>query len=322
MSNSQHPGEDSNEPTPERAEQLKEAGELLKEWAEATKGEDSQAAAIARLKIWAQFGKMKEEPSPWLDAMREARRCEAAFDWAGAEASYQRAIASSPDSPGLQYGGYRELAYFYRLLGRDAEALQAKRQATDWARLDGLAIKIAMALEAEAAGYLLLKDLPTAWAKLEEAFNFIGDDLLLRLPRARGFILRADYFLAVDDITQAHNALNAAWPLVQPHADAFSSLGWQSSLAHGWSTMARLRAAQDDLVGAIAPYREAVHRWRIIAQAPHAQGPYKFNSLAGALRDLGCALRAVGDPLAKDAFQESHSIRRSIGLLPLEESPL
>jgi len=76
---------------------------------------------------------------------------------------------------------------------------------------------------------------------------------------------------------------------------------------------------EDDGAGAVPAMREAVARRYIVSQLPQLEGPYRHNSLAVALRDLGRHQRAADDALADHAFRESASIRKSIGLPALEE---
>ncbi len=293
-------------------------GSLVKDFADAVEEQDVEAEEAASLAVWQHISEMDHEPSPWLLAMNEATLCEAAFDWDGAEEAYKRACAV--DNPRSQAKAYESLAAFYQLLGRDENILETLQRSTQLALIDPMAGMDVFAFLAESGIYLQLNDLPRAGQAIEEAFARLEDGPMHDLTRAYALIRRAGYEIRVEAWEAVQKDLEAAWSLLQPHADFFFAGGWQKALAFWWTITARLRAAQSDDWEAMKAWKEVVDRHRIIAQLPQLEGPYKHNNLAVALRDFGLSLRAVDSELAKDAFKESRMIRQSIGLPPLDES--
>lgn len=295
-------------------------GALFQGYADAVKNEDVKGQEAASLEILQYFAETQdEEPCPWLEAMGQAHDCEAKFDWKGAEAAYQCAIQSASESHGQQSIAYERLSAFYQLLDSEAAALEAAQAATNAARREKISLLLWQRLQAEAGIYLGAKDFTRAWTALNEAFALIEEGPMHNLVRARALVLRADCYTQEDILSEAEADLASSWKLLQPHAETMFAAGWQSGLANWWATTARLRTRQNDFLAAVAAWHEAAARRRIISQLPQLEGPYHHNSLAVALRDLGRSLRQVEDESAAGAFEESRSIRRAIGLPPLEE---
>lgn len=307
--------------TPEEEDKdLDEAAVLFEAYADAVNKEDVEEQEAATLKILQHMAEMKDdESSPWLQAMGEAHQCEAAFDWAGAEEAYKRAIQATADQPGLQSSAYGQLSALYNLLDLDALALEAAETATRVARQDIIPSIFSFRLQAEAHLHLKAQDFGRTWTTINETFAMLEDGPMSNLARGHTLVLRADCFIQEGHLSKAEADLTVAWKLLEPHSQTFFAAGWQSGLAMWWAATARLRAQHNDLSAAVSAWREVVARRRIIAQLPQLEGPYKHNSLAVALRNLGRALRQVGDNLAAQSFKESRSIRRAIGLPALEE---
>jgi hypothetical protein len=142
------------------------------------------------------------------------------------------------------------------------------------------------------------------------------------LSQGRALVLRARCSVHLMDLPAAEADLDAAWALLAPGAGASLLAGNQSALAHWWETTARLRSVRQDFQGAADALATAVEFRRTVSQATQLAGPYKFNSLAVTLRRYGLALLAANDVAgATEAFNESRSIRRQIGLPDFESVP-
>ena len=290
----------------------------FEEYANAIKTGNVAEAEAAIQKIWQHVAETQdEEPSPWLEAMHDAHRCAAAFDWPAAEEAYARAARATADQPGLQCGAYRELSQFHRLFDREALALQTAHLATEAARRQNIPSMMAVALQVEAALQLNAKDYPAAWKLIAETFAALEEGPMHNLPRSLALLVRGAYLIEHERFPEAEADLTSAWGLMEPWSEAHYAGGWQGAFAGWWSATARLRSKRGDKPGAAAAWREAVARRRIIAELPQLEGPYKHNSLAVALRDLGKALQDLDAPLAEESFAESRSLRGVIGLPPL-----
>jgi hypothetical protein len=241
-------------------------------------------------------------------------------DWVGAEKAYKKASASTNNLFSKSMTN-NSLCALYGLLGRDNEALGAARESTKLARQDGSSVWTSSALGVEASLCLRANNLETASTLIEEIFRSIGGGPMDDLSRARALVLRANYYQKRSDMPKAEADLATAWKILQPHDEVRVLAGWHVALAAWWATTARVRAKQSDLAGAVAAWREAVNRYRRVAEARQIEGPYKFNSVAVALNDLGQALQAAGETEgAEQAFRESRSLRRAIGVPPLDAS--
>lgn len=298
-----------------------EAGRLFKEILNAERMADIKVQEAAIAKLWQLVAEWQnDEPSAWLQCMGEAGQRAAAFDWAGTEAAYERALKAAGDNAGLLSKTYDDLRAWHSLMGERPQALAAARSATEAARRLGISSMLSLRLQAEARLAIEAVDLPPALASLTEAFAAIGAGGRPDLPRANALILQADYFIVAGELEKAETDLTSAWEILRPHVEAQFAGGWQSSLASWWSATARWRTLQGDSAGAVSAWREAVARSRIVANVPQMEGPFKHHALAKSLRDLGCALQLVGDGAAGYALAESDAIRQKIGLPPLGET--
>jgi len=290
----------------------------FEEFANAIKTGNVAEAEAATQKIWQHVAEtLDAEPSPWLEAMQDAHRCAAAFDWPAAEEAYTRAVRAGADQPGLECGAYRELSQFHRLFDREALALQTAHLATEAARRENIPSMLAMTLQVEAALHLHANDYTAAWKLIAEAFAALEEGPMHNLERALALLVRGAYLIEHERFPEAEADLTSARGLMEPWSEAHYAGGWQGAFASWWSATARLRSKRGDKPGAAAAWREVVARRRINAELPQLEGPYKHNSLAIALRDLGRALQDLDAPLAEEAFAESRSLRRGIGLPPL-----
>lgn len=294
------------------------AEDAFKDFLDAAKEGDSARAAQASVKIWEEVAENSKEESPWLRNMSAAHKCEAQFNWAGAEAAYLEALKAAEDSNMLQNGAYRTLSAFYDLMNRDDESFQATREATRAARREGMALLIQAAVLSEAKANIKRGMLSQAKELIDEAFAMLSDnDPLPDLQRASVLLTRADFFLSSDEWALARTGLDEAYLLVWKQEEMHFAAGPQSEIATFWSCTARLHAKEGNSKAAVDCGQKAVERRRIISQLPQLEGPYKHNSLAAALRNLGRAQLEIDDPGAGQSFDESDSIRASIGLEPL-----
>ncbi len=305
--------------TPNKDEEEDEFSALIQEYEKAVSNGDVEEQEAIMLKIFQHLGEERDEPSPWLQALTEANRCEAAFDWTGAEEAFKRAVEVSADQPARRSKALSHLSAFYDLLGLDVLSLEAEQAANEVGRQSRVPMLHHSALMSDAKSHLKSKDLERAFLALTEASAGIEEGRMHDLPRARVLILRAECHLAQGAFDKAEADLALVWNWLEPHSEAFFAAGWQSALASYWATTARLREQRGDLSGAVWAWREVVERRRIIAQCPQLEGPYKYNSLAIALQRLAKSLRQLEDDEATGVFEESSSIRRAIGLGTLKE---
>src|SRR5579859_5738895 len=93
---------------------MDDPGNLFKDYFDAEKRRDVKAQAAAMEKIWRHVAETQyDKLSPWLVAVGRANDCEAAFDWAGAEAAYRHAVHVAADTPGLQSSAYNHLRQLF-----------------------------------------------------------------------------------------------------------------------------------------------------------------------------------------------------------------
>lgn len=258
-----------------------------------------------------------EPPSLCLREWKIAGQCEAAFDWAGAEAAYKRAIESEEVGSPLATRGQSHLAGFYSLVGRDEEAFgiaramtQAARRSEGWMRPR----ELSQSLRAEASWRLKRGEVAQARALAEESLRELEGQPHLEMLARRARLLRAECDIAGGDLEAASRDLDELWLQLEPWQNAGMFAGWQGTLALWWRARALYweKAGQDE--AEIEAWRQVVHFQRVLTQAPQLDGPYQLNGLAFAVRSLGRALERAGSPLAAHAFGESRSLRSSIGL--------
>jgi hypothetical protein len=210
------------------------ANASFEDYANAVKTGNVAEAEAATQKIWQHLAETQgEEPSPWLETMQDAHRCEAAFDWPAAEEAYTRAVRAAADQPGLQCGAYRELSRFHRLFDREALALQTAHLATEAARRQNIPSMIAVALQVESALHLNARDYPAAWKLIAETFASLEEGPMHNLPRALAFLVRGEYLIEHERFPEAEADLTSAWGLMEPWSEAQPGAGKGPSRAGG-----------------------------------------------------------------------------------------
>lgn len=305
------PEEPQDENEPELDDDM---SELLSAFAAASESDDPKAQEEAALKAFEKIMEMDHEPSPWLIAMGKAHEREAVADWEGAEKAYKAAIATEPDKPSSQAMVWEKLSSLYSMTGRDDMAFEAAQIATSLERSAPHPMLLHIRLAHEAAFYLKWGDWQKALELVEEALAWADEEIKNSIYQAQLLPTRARCLILKGDLDAARADLHALWKLVDPHDEGYFFAGWQGAFANYWQATAQLCVSQGDLEGVAKAHREVVYRRRIIAELPQLEGPYKHNSLARALHDLAQALQNVGDPEADELFEESRSLRRSIGL--------
>jgi tetratricopeptide (TPR) repeat protein len=305
--------------TPKKNGEEDEFIAIIQEYTEAVNGRNIEEQEAVMLKVFQHLSdNQDDEPDPWLQALAEAHRCEAAFDWPRAEEAFKRAVEVSADQPALRSKALSHLSAFYDLIGLDVLSDEAQEESNQVARRSEMPVLHHVALMSEARIHLKAKNLDSAFAALAEASAGLQKGPRHDLQRAHTAILRAQCHLEDGAFDKAEADLSSVRGELETHSEAFLLAGWQSALASYWATTARLREQRGDLPGGVCAWREVVERRQIIASCPQLEGPYKYNWLARSLQCLGKALRQVEDDEATEMFEESSSIRRAIGLPALE----
>jgi hypothetical protein len=284
---------------------------------EAGRTEDAEAALMEFFALVAQH--TPDEPSPELELLDEAARCEGAADWGGAEATYRKllALAEKEDNAAMQYRAHESLARLNGLLGQHGAALDEARAAVAAARRADLAPLLCMALDGQAVSALRTDRVPEALAAVCEALERTEDGALFAPQRGRALALRAACRVVLGEWPAAEADLAASWAALQTQAAMVFAAGVQSALVRWWAVTARLRGGTGDVGGAVEGWREAVALGRHVAALPQVAGPHVQSALARMLLDLGRSLATQGSPhLAEEAFAESRSLRQAVGLSP------
>jgi tetratricopeptide (TPR) repeat protein len=301
--------QDENEP-----ELDDEMSELLADFEAASDANDPKAQEEAALRAFEKIMERDHEPSPWLIAMTAAHEREAVADWEGAEKAYKVALETEPHKPSSQAMVWEKLSSLYSMTGRDDMAFEATQTATRLERSAAHPMLLHLRLAHEAAFYLKWGDWQKALELIEEGLAWADEEIKNSIYHAQLLPTRARCLVLKGDLDAAQADLDTVWKLVEPHDEGYIFAGWQGALANYWNVTAQLRASRGDLPGVVEAHREVVYRRRIIAELPQLEGPYKHNALGRALYDLAQALHNVGDPEADELFEESRSLRRSIGL--------
>lgn len=297
-----------------------EFGKQLESVKEAMEAGDTESATAAGLGLFAKLAEMPDrELTPSQQAGEEADHCVAKFNWAGAEAAYQRAVRLSGLEPVQQIMPSEKLCGFYLLLEMADLALPAAHLASEAAKRAEWRPLIVRSLIGESKLLLTSGNLDSAKALLEEAPSYIGEENAFGQERSSISIMWAFYHLEIGELEKAQEDLNAAWPSLEPWVKNKFFGGTLGKIAMWWGATARLSAKKHDLKGAVAAQKEVVALYRVIAQLPQSAGPYTRNGLARALNELGKAQEAANDAHEKYSFRESRAIRREIGLPPLGE---
>jgi tetratricopeptide (TPR) repeat protein len=247
----------------------------------------------------------------------EARACEAAGEWAGAEAKYKQILALPDLAQVHRYKAHADLSALCALLARHAEALEHAHQATAAARAEQMDVLVGMALRGEVIRLLQVDRAAQALPLVEESLAHLGDDSKFGLLRARHFVLRAGCRQRLAEYDEAQRDLDRAFVLYRPRDDDAIAIGVQSDLATAWSIQARLRTAAGDADGAIDAWRKAVEKARFADESPlpNASSVHSKSAIALMLGGLAEALAAAGDlESAAAARTEREDVLRAIGL--------
>ncbi|RYG59259.1 hypothetical protein EON80_25925 [bacterium] len=311
--------EDAHEALEPPNDEAAEAARIFEAYTQAVADGDNEAQQAAMGQLMLHAMQMKHEITPRLQALSEASEREVALDWTGAEAAYKRAISITDDVM-QQARDYDSLSRLYFLVDRPEMQLEALQKATRLDRSEESYAPLAFRLHREAQCYLNLGQPERALPLIEEAFasaQETSNDFIQALLITQ----RAQYRVQIGDLADAENDLATTWELLNPGDENYLAAGLQSTLGAWWQITAKLRTRQNDHRAAIAAWKEALYRVDIVNGLPHIeQGPYGINARARLLRDLGKSLRVAGEEAeATAAFEESRSLRRSIGMAPLEE---
>jgi tetratricopeptide (TPR) repeat protein len=293
---------------------------LMSAYRGALAGGRTQDAEAAMMEFLALIQRQAaDEPTPESALRDEAAGCEAAGDWAGAEAAYRRMLARAEadgDACAL-FRAHEQLSGLHGLLGQHGPALDEARAAVAAARGVDLPTLLFMALDGQARCALRVGRVPEALAAASEVLDRVEGGALYDLPRGRALALRAACRVAEGDLTNAERYLEASWAALQPQAAMAMAAGVHSALGWWWAVTARPCAARDDVAGAVQGWQEAIARGRYVVALPHVGGPYAQSALARALHGLGQAHAAGGRAdRAAEAHAESQSLRQALGLAP------
>jgi len=114
--------------------------------------------------------------------------------------------------------------------------------------------------------------------------------------RAGALVTRARCRMACGDVAGAESDLEACKPISLDHEVSPIFAGSHSARAGWWEVKAGGRTYNGDLRGACGAWEEAVKSRRHVASLGHVSGPYTLAALARALRRLGEAFDAAGEP--------------------------
>ena len=293
---------------------------LMQAYQEALEKGDPQAiesAAMAFFDYASEQGLM--EPSQDLLWKQEAHEHEAIGAWDEAEAAYRRCLvlAQEQDQPGMGFKANADLSRLFRFLGQKKRALEAAEAALEAARRSDIKPLIGMALENCTFCLLDQEDFGSALQNAEEMVQmFFAPDAAAHqsgdTQKGRALVLRAHCYVKNRQMTHPEQDLAAALPLLEPLSTVTVLAGVQSGLAHFWEVTAQKAALYDENAATTA-WQKAVEYRRVVSEADHLEGPYKYAALARALRKWGQALQSIGNVgEAGQAFQESETIQAAI----------
>ena len=230
--------------TPDETPLDESAGPLFEKYHRAVDERDFDSATEAVEDIFAMAMKWCEEnPSPELDLTNAAGEFEECGDWRSAESMYKRILSLPDTGPLTEYKAHADLAGLYRLLHRDADALDHARKATAAARRDDVPMVTLMALRNEARCLIGCGLISEAHELVSEAIPIIDDDEMYSQMRASFLTLRAECMLQNASMTEAQSDLEETYRLLEPLAEMGIAGGVHGDLSRWWSVTARLRAA-------------------------------------------------------------------------------
>ena len=302
-------------PNPASMDAMMRALEAYKEGTLANNAEQVEAAALDALRIAAE--EAEKNPSPELVFKMEAGDCEARGDWAEAEACYRKALSiqEATGNFGLVFKTHYDLGRLFLLVGDLEKAETCARAATAAARQTDLSAVQVMALQNQANCALRRLDYAGALEAASEAVALVEPGRLQDRRRASAWVTRARCRLAAGDLEGAGSDLAACQPILLGRDESPMFAGVHSDAAAWWEVAAGIRARHRDLAGAVEAWTQAVKGRRHVASLGHVSGPHTFAALACALRHLGEALHAAGQPEeSQAALAEAQQIWREIGL--------
>lgn len=302
-------------PNPASMDAMLRALEAYQKGTLANDAEQVEAAALDALRIAAE--EAEKNPSPELVFKMEASDCEARADWAGAEAAYRK-VLSIQEATGnfvLISKTHCELGRLFLLVGDLEKAEACARAATATARQTDLFAVHVMALQNQANCALRRLDYSGALQAASEAVALVEPGPLQDRRRASALVTRARCRLASGDFEGADSDLAACKPILLEQDVSPMFAGVHSNAAAWHEVAAGIRAHHRDLDGAVQAWTRAVQGRRHVASLGHVSGPHTSAALARALRHLGQALHAAGQPQeGQTALAEAQQICREIGL--------
>lgn len=261
-------------------------------------------------------------PSQDLLWKQEAHEHEAAGRWPEAEAAYLRclALAQTQNETMMEYKAHSDLSGLYRFLARPDQATRSAEAAAHAARRSGSETLLTMALEGVARCYLDAGNVNDALCTVEEILRLLEQDDadglngLNELSEARALTLRARCFVERKETADAERDLADALPLLTPLSGAVLLAGVQSGLANWWAVSAQVAAQKGNVRGAGDAWQKSVGYARVVSQAGHLDGPFKFAGLARSLQKQADFLLEIGDTTgtADKALHEARAIRAAI----------
>jgi len=302
-------------PDPASTDALLRALDAYQKGTLANNAEQVEAAALDALRIAAE--QAEKNPSPELLFKMEAGDCEARGDWAGAEACYRKvlSIQEAAGNFALIFKAHHELGRLFLLVGDLEKAETCARAATAAARQTDLFALHVIALQNQANCALRRLDYAGALEAASEAVALVEPGRLQDRRRASALVTRARCRLASGDFEGADSDLAACKPILLEQDVSPMFAGVHSDAAAWWEVAAGIRAHHRDLAGAVEAWTQAVNGRRHVASLGHVSGPHTSAALARALRHLGEALHAAGQPEeGQTALAEAQQVWREIGL--------
>jgi tetratricopeptide (TPR) repeat protein len=278
-------------------------------WAEATEGDNAEAAQAATMELLALTLELQlKNPNPDVRLMNEAGDLESKGCWSEAEAVRRKVLALEESSGnfGMIAKAQMDLCRSLLQVGQGEEAWQLAGAATVSARRKNIIPLIVMALLNEALCALAMEDPGRALAAVSEALQLIEPGKLQANMRARALTARARCLLATGDPAGAEEDLASAWELL-PANPGLMMPGPIWTLANWWEARSRL----EHRLGNDFRAREAITL--AIEHRRHAEGAHALLALARSLELLGEISRAGGDLAAEEqALHEAKSIREGL----------
>ncbi len=253
-------------------------------------------------------------PDDWHLTVK-ASQCEDSADWDGAEAAYRRILDEHADSGFSKFVAHKDLSALYHLIGKDREALEHARLASEAVRGDDCSILVAPALQREAILALDQSDVGAAVSLIDEGLAMLDDDPMTRQIRASLLISRARVAIPMKRLSDAKQDLDQAFVQLEPLAAMDQAAGVHRDLACYWKTVAHLCEAKGNRDGAVEAWTEAMNCAAHVMSLPHAAGVYSPAFFAKKLHGLAEALASQGSlDEAEQVRNTRHEVIGFIGL--------